>query len=72
MDWFLYDNSLCLERVNKDISHLDNALSNILANTLKEQKKLFLSHLFRRFIFVDSIQQPLVPGNIYCLNCLCW
>ena len=32
--------------INKDISHLDSALSNILANTLKEQRKLILLHLF--------------------------
>ena len=28
------------------ISHLDNALSVILANALKEARKLILSHLF--------------------------
>ena len=32
--------------IKKDISHLGNALPNILANTLKEQRKLILSHLF--------------------------
>ena len=32
--------------INKDISHLDNALSNTLANTLKEQRKQILLHLF--------------------------
>ena len=32
--------------INKDISHLNNALSDILANTLKEPRKLSLSQVF--------------------------
>ena len=32
--------------INKYISHLDNALFDILASTLKEEKKLIFSHLF--------------------------
>ena len=54
--------------IKMDISHLDIVLSNILANTLKEQRKLLLSHLFCRFIFVHSIHQQPVPGNIYYLK----
>ena len=49
--------------IKKDISHLDNALSNI--QTEKTNKIDFITY-FCRFIFVHSIKQ--VPGNIYCLK----
>ena len=49
-----------------NISHLNNALS---ASTLKEPRKLILSHLFNcRSIFIHLIQQPLVPDNTYSLK----
>ena len=32
--------------IDKDINHLNNTLSNILANILKETRELILSHLF--------------------------
>ena len=54
--------------INKDTNHTNNALSDILANTLKEPKKLILSHFFCRSFFVHSIQQPQVPDNTYCLK----
>ena len=54
--------------INKDTNHTNNALSDILANTLKEPRKLILSHFFCRSFFVHSIQQPQVPDNTYCLK----
>ena len=54
--------------INKDTNHTNNALSDILANTLKEPRKLILSHFFCRSFFAHSIQQPQVPDNTYCLK----
>ena len=52
-----------------NISHLNNALSDIIVSTLKEPRKLILSHLFNcRSIFIHLIQQPLVPDSTYSLK----
>ena len=39
----------------KDISYLDNTLSDILANTLKEARKLILSYLFLYIQFSNDL-----------------
>ena len=54
--------------IDKNINRLNNALDDTLANTLKEPRKLILSHLFLQIFFVHSIQEPLVPDNTYCLK----
>ena len=54
--------------VNTDISHLNNALSDMLANILKNRGNWFYYTYLCWFIFVHSIQQPLVPYNTYCLK----